>query len=336
MYSTKPSCCNQKNDEKFTKFKVAFKYYKQKDLLPDLKHVIDLTKADEFPADVEIIELSSNCKEICLKNAETFGFNDHSKWKGYSIKKIPGLYFIQNLFTESGERLWCQKAVEDLPKEPQKTNLLVNYPQEFVNESYETSVKICEDNEISGWFSPKKQLKVLKSCPIWPLRWATLGYHYKWTEREYVSNRKSEFPKDIADLTKIIANIIGFKDFIPEAGITNYYHVGQNISPHVDISEPHKQAPLVSVSFGLPAIFLIGTDDLNIKPEAIFIRSGDVLIMSGKSRLAYHAVPAVLSQHNELKTACDFLSLYMAHTQININVRQVESDDLNLKLPNIS
>lgn len=49
-------------------------------------------------------------------------------------------------------------------------------------------------------------------------------------------------------------------------------------------------------SFGQNAIFLIGGRTLDVKPLAIMLKSGDILIMSKESRLCYHAVPRVLSR----------------------------------------
>lgn len=49
-----------------------------------------------------------------------------------------------------------------------------------------------------------------------------------------------------------------------------------------------------SPSFGQTAIFLLGGTKKSDKPSALFIRSGDVVVMSGKSRLCFHAVPKIV------------------------------------------
>ena len=61
------------------------------------------------------------------------------------------------------------------------------------------------------------------------------------------------------------------------------------------------KAPLISVSFGSSAIFLIGGNSKTIKPKAIHVTSGDFIIMSGTSRLAFHAVPKILPLASRLK-----------------------------------
>lgn len=48
-------------------------------------------------------------------------------------------------------------------------------------------------------------------------------------------------------------------------------------------------------SFGQSAIFLLGGKTRDQAPLAMYLRSGDIMIMAGDSRLAYHAVPRILA-----------------------------------------
>ena len=60
-----------------------------------------------------------------------------------------------------------------------------------------------------------------------------------------------------------------------------------------------------------------------MEPSAFLIRSGDVLIMSGDSRLAYHAVPRILESDADCFRK-DPNDIFKAHSRININVRQFQ------------
>ena len=64
----------------------------------------------------------------------------------------------------------------------------------------------------------------------------------------------------------------------------------------LEIIPANLKAPLVSISFGRPAVFLIGGPTKQTKPESILLRSGDVLIMTEKARNSYHGVPRILDQ----------------------------------------
>ena len=83
--------------------------------------------------------------------------------------------------------------------------------------------------------------------------------------------------------------------FHAEAGIVNYYHMDSTLSGHTDHSEKDLSHPLLSLSFGQSAIFLIGGPTKQVRPKALLLNSGDIVIMSGQSRLAYHGVPKILS-----------------------------------------
>jgi alkylated DNA repair protein alkB family protein 1 len=85
------------------------------------------------------------------------------------------------------------------------------------------------------------------------------------------------------------------------------------------------------MSLGANAIFLIGGPTRDVDPTPIILRSGDILVMSGASRLAYHGVPRIfpsdlpplqydpLVDPPETKLALEILG----SARININIRQV-------------
>ena len=52
---------------------------------------------------------------------------------------------------------------------------------------------------------------------------------------------------------------------------------------------------VVSVSCGLPAIFLLGGNTKEDEPTPILVRSGDVMVLGGESRLRYHGCARVIA-----------------------------------------
>jgi len=123
------------------------------------------------------------------------------------------------------------------------------------------------------------------------LRWMTLGGQYDWTNKVYPSSAPPPFPSDIKNL---IESLFPMK---AEAAIVNLYSPGDTLSVHRDVSEECDR-PLVSISLGCEGIFVIALDEVDEhgfeKMEAIRLRSGDAVLMSGKSRYAWHGVPKVL------------------------------------------
>merc|ERR1712113_736917 len=97
------------------------------------------------------------------------------------------------------------------------------------------------------------------------------------------------FPKDLSELTNTIAHAFGYKEYFPETGIINYYPDGASMGGHTDHYEEELCQPLISYSFGQACVFLIGGTTRDIKPTAIWLRSGDVILMTGQSRTCFHA-----------------------------------------------
>ncbi|MDI1342211.1 DNA oxidative demethylase AlkB [Polaromonas sp.] len=82
----------------------------------------------------------------------------------------------------------------------------------------------------------------------------------------------------------------GFADFEPDACLVNRYEPGARLSLHQDRDEQDLSAPIVSVSLGLPAVFLFGSTSRSDKPQRHRLAHGDVVVWGGPSRLAFHGV----------------------------------------------
>jgi DNA oxidative demethylase len=82
----------------------------------------------------------------------------------------------------------------------------------------------------------------------------------------------------------------GFSHFIPDACLVNRYAPGAKLSLHQDRDERDFEQPIVSVSLGLPAVFLFGGLKREDKTSRIALSHGDVVVWGGPSRLRYHGV----------------------------------------------
>jgi DNA oxidative demethylase len=97
-------------------------------------------------------------------------------------------------------------------------------------------------------------------------------------------------PLVFCDLARRSAEEGGFVGFTPDACLVNRYEPGTRLSLHQDKDELDFSAPIVSVSLGLPAIFLFGGTARSDKPRRFRLVHGDVVVWGGPSRLAYHGV----------------------------------------------
>jgi alkylated DNA repair protein (DNA oxidative demethylase) len=80
----------------------------------------------------------------------------------------------------------------------------------------------------------------------------------------------------------------------PEACLINYYDRGTKMGSHVDRDEADKNAPVLSVSLGDSAVFHVGGTTRTGPKQRVTLASGDVLVLEGPSRFAYHGIDRVL------------------------------------------
>lgn len=82
----------------------------------------------------------------------------------------------------------------------------------------------------------------------------------------------------------------GFPGFVPDACLVNRYLPGARLSLHQDRNERDFSAPIVSVSLGLPAVFLFGGNVRSDRAARVPLFHGDVAAWGGADRLRYHGV----------------------------------------------
>ena len=82
----------------------------------------------------------------------------------------------------------------------------------------------------------------------------------------------------------------GFDGFAPDACLINRYAPGARMSLHQDKDELDLGAPIVSVSLGLPAIFLFGGLAAQRQTARFRLEHGDIAVWGGPARLVFHGV----------------------------------------------
>ncbi|XP_017050669.1 nucleic acid dioxygenase ALKBH1 isoform X2 [Drosophila ficusphila] len=322
-------------------FKLAFKKFKTKSISPNLAEVINVDTIEDKKD--ERLESDNNVERLDISNARTIqtfpGIKPLCDWRAYKLKNHPGIIIIRDPFTERGRRYWIARCLRDYPRTPNIVNLNERLFDDSIRSDWWKQLGQCNDS---------KEFQRIKTA----MRWTTFGYHHNWDTKIYEDQMQSPFPEDLTSMCQLFAFALGYDDFKPEAAIVNYYPVGTTLSGHTDHSEPNKSAPLFSFSFGQTAIFLIGGRTLDEEPSAIFLRCGDVMIMSEESRLCYHAVPRIIKTEKSWSSlltnegfdnadiALNLLDLdllkkvgdpqfwqpfsnYIDDSRININVRQV-------------
>ena len=127
--------------------------------------------------------------------------------------------------------------------------------------------------------------------------WNGMTYKYEDRRSDFDGLAVPEIPPRLADIARTAATDAGFT-MQPDICIMNYYPVSAKMGVHQDKDErPETIAsgiPIVSVSLGDAARFAIGGLSRRDPVQAINLRSGDVLVMGGDSRLRFHGVTRIL------------------------------------------
>ncbi|KAK9450991.1 uncharacterized protein V1518DRAFT_412263 [Limtongia smithiae] len=261
-----------------------------------------------------------------------------------TVDGLPGLRIYPNALPPKVQQQLVVNVLEEyLPSPLHKTNLHISYdlPQPFnlFEHSDDTSIPPLPG---SGTTSPT----TLASLQNKKLRWVTLGGQYNWTTKEYPSFARNHpsfpaFPADLADLLAATGAKLFRSPIVADAAIVNFYADGDILSPHQDVAELSR-ADLLSLSLGCEALFLCGRSRAE-PPLQIRLRSGDVIVLGGECRYAWHGVartwdltaPDYLADFDfangvdhtnvsaDIAAGRTRYASWMQSKRININVRQM-------------
>lgn len=129
--------------------------------------------------------------------------------------------------------------------------------------------------------------------------WVTdrTGYRYDAADPES-GKAWPRMPHAFFTLAQDAATSAGFENFQPDACLVNRYETGARLSLHQDKNEHDFNAPIVSVSLGLPAIFLWGGLRREDKTIRIPLMHGDAMVWGGPARLRYYGVLPVKERYH--------------------------------------
>lgn len=135
------------------------------------------------------------------------------------------------------------------------------------------------------------------------------GYRYQSTHPQ-TGNAWPKIPKQILDIWNKLSEF----NQEPEACLINFYDNQAKMGMHQDKDEKNLEAPVISISLGDECLFRIGGQTRGGKTDSFRLRSGDVIILKGQSRLAFHGVDKIYP---------DTSTLLKNGGRINLTLRRV-------------
>jgi alkylated DNA repair protein (DNA oxidative demethylase) len=131
-----------------------------------------------------------------------------------------------------------------------------------------------------------------------PLGWVTdkeRGYRYQATHPK-TGTPWPPVPKMLLDLWHDLADYPA----PPEACLVNYYAGAAKMGLHQDRDEKDFAAPVLSVSLGDTGLFRVGGRSRKDSTKTYELKSGDVVVLGGADRLAYHGIDRILAGTSDL------------------------------------
>lgn len=130
------------------------------------------------------------------------------------------------------------------------------------------------------------------------LGWLTDKEHgYRYVDRHPVTGEP--WPPIPGELLEIWDDFSGCGKK-PEACLVNFYSPDARMGLHVDSDESALDCPVVSISLGDDCLFRVGGTYRSDRTKSFRLCSGDIVVIGGESRLAYHGVDRIYPGTSDL------------------------------------
>lgn len=171
---------------------------------------------------------------------------------------------------------------------------------------------------LPDWLTPQEQLRMVEACRRWArppaglrlvrtpgggtmtarqfgLGWHWYPYGYARTAVDGDGAPVKPMPPWLAELGRRAAAEAGQATWEAyDIALVNFYDADARMGMHRD-SDEKSGAPVVSLSLGDTGVFRFGTPESRARPyRDVELRSGDLVVFGGASRLAYHGVPRIV------------------------------------------
>lgn len=146
------------------------------------------------------------------------------------------------------------------------------------------------------------------------LGWVSDRNGYRYDPIDPASGQRwPSIPAVFMEVATLAAAHAGFENFTPDACLINCYEPGARLSLHQDRHERDVVAPIVSISLGLPAVFLFGGMHRSDRPQRYRLAHGDVAVWGGPARFAFHGIAPLTDGHHPV----------LGRKRINVTFRKV-------------
>lgn len=160
--------------------------------------------------------------------------------------------------------------------------------------------------------TPGGQAMSVAMTNLGPLGWVSDRAGYRYQPTHPVTGRAwPPIPDSLLALWSRYADA----ERAPDACLVNFYRDGARMGLHQDRDEADLGAPVLSISLGDTAVFRIGGPARGGPTRSLRLASGDVCVLAGPARLAFHGVERILAGSSRLLAGGGRLNLTLRRAQ---------------------
>lgn len=161
--------------------------------------------------------------------------------------------------------------------------------------------------------TPYGKMMSVQMTSFGPLGWTSAHSGYRYTERDPVSGEPwPPMPPLLLDLWRAHAG----GGLEPDSALVNLYRGNARMGLHQDRDEDALSAPVLSISLGDTAVFRLGGLRRGDPTTSLRLASGDVCVLAGEARLAFHGVDRVVAGSSRV---------VLGGGRVNITVRRARA-----------
>jgi alkylated DNA repair protein (DNA oxidative demethylase) len=135
---------------------------------------------------------------------------------------------------------------------------------------------------LTGWGKPMS----VRMTSAGRFGWYSDRKGYRYIDRHPSGSAWPPIPDAVLEIWRVLCSA----EREPDCCLINWYGPGARMGLHQDKDEADFRWPVLSVSLGDDGLFRIGSTVRGGPTQSVWLRSGDVLILGGEARLAYHGV----------------------------------------------
>lgn len=137
--------------------------------------------------------------------------------------------------------------------------------------------------------TPRGRRMSVRMTAAGALGWVTDRAGYRYDPAQPDGRSWPDIPDSVLAVWRQVASV----DRLPDSCLVNFYGEGAKMGMHQDRDESDTRWPVVSISLGDEALFRVGGVTRGGATKSVWLKSGDVAVLSGEGRLAYHGIDRI-------------------------------------------